>query len=113
MEILLCKPGGNKEGPYTIEQINAGLVQKRFKDTDYWAWYEGLDSWVPLHQVPGVVDGSKTKAAEPPKPARKKEPEPKEQPPQDKGAPDEDTQFISNPASLPRQAPAAEPASGK
>src|SRR5215831_15888101 len=59
MEILLCKPGGNREGPYTIEQINAGLLQKRFKDTDYWAWYEGLESWVPLHQVPGIVDGSK------------------------------------------------------
>ena len=111
MEIHLCKPGGKREGPYTVEQINAGLAQKRFKDTDYWAWYDGLDSWVPLHQIPGVVDASKAVAAavEPAKPAARKEPEPVEQ----KGAPDEDTQFISSPASLPKADSGSKAASGK
>src|SRR5215831_9722192 len=106
MEILLCKPGGNREGPYTIEQINAGLLQKRFKDTDYWAWYEGLESWVPLHQVPGIVDGSKKATPEPPS-GPKKEPQPKQESPADIGVPDEDTQFISSPGSLPKADPAS------
>jgi hypothetical protein len=96
MEILLCKPDGKREGPYTLEQVNAGLVQKRFKDTDYWAWYEGLESWVPLHQVPGIMGASRKGAAEPPKPPQQKVAES----PEDQGAPDEDTQFISSPSSV-------------
>jgi hypothetical protein len=60
MEIHLSKPGGEREGPYTLEQINAGLAQKKYRDTDYWAWYEGLESWVPLHQIPGVVQSMET-----------------------------------------------------
>ena len=58
MEIHLSKPGGQREGPFTLEQINANLAQNKFRDTDYWAWHEGLESWVPLHQVPGVIPAS-------------------------------------------------------
>ena len=54
MQIHLSKPGGQREGPYTVEQINRDLNSKRYRDTDYWAWYEGLEAWVPLHSVPGV-----------------------------------------------------------
>ena len=55
MDIHLAKPGGEREGPFTLEQINASLAERRFRDSDYWAWYDGLDSWVPLHQIPGVI----------------------------------------------------------
>jgi hypothetical protein len=54
MEIHLSKPGGQREGPFTLERINASLAQNKYRDTDYWAWYEGLESWVPLHEIPGV-----------------------------------------------------------
>jgi hypothetical protein len=56
VQIHLSKPGGQREGPYTLEEINASLAQNKYRDTDYWAWYEGLESWVPLHQVPGVIE---------------------------------------------------------
>jgi hypothetical protein len=69
MDIHLAKPGGRREGPYTLEQINASLAEHKYRETDYWAWYEGLESWVPLHQIPGVIDAPKslpeTNVAEP------------------------------------------------
>jgi len=54
MQIHLSKPNGQREGPYTLEQINGDLAAQKYSDTDYWAWYEGLDAWVPLHTVPGI-----------------------------------------------------------
>ncbi len=54
MQIHLCKPGGQREGPYTLEQINADLAANRYSDSDYWAWHEGLSDWVPLHSLPGI-----------------------------------------------------------
>jgi hypothetical protein len=70
MNIHLSKPGGQREGPFTLEQINSDLAARKYHDTDYWAWYEGLNEWVPLHTVPGVspsADSSATatKTAEP------------------------------------------------
>jgi hypothetical protein len=56
MDIHLARPGGEREGPFSLEQINANLASGKFEDSDYWAWYEGLDSWVPLHQIPGIVN---------------------------------------------------------
>lgn len=52
--IYIAKPGGQKQGPYTLEQINRDLASKKISDTDFWAWHEGLPSWMPLHSVPGV-----------------------------------------------------------
>ena len=57
MKIHLSKPGGQREGPFTVEQINADLAAKKYHDTDYWAWHEGLTNWVPLHSVPGIIPG--------------------------------------------------------
>jgi len=55
MNIHLSKPGGQREGPFTVEQINRALAAKKYQDTDYWAWHEGLTEWVPLHSVPGIT----------------------------------------------------------
>lgn len=54
MQIHLSKPGGHREGPFTVDEINRDLAAKKYSDSDYWAWYEGLGSWIPLHSVPGV-----------------------------------------------------------
>src|SRR3954470_20457958 len=54
MQIHLSKPNGHREGPFTVEEINRDLASRKYSDSDYWAWYEGLSSWVPLHSVPGV-----------------------------------------------------------
>ena len=60
MNIHLSKPGGQREGPFTVEQINHALAARKYQDTDYWAWHEGLTEWVPLHSVPGVTPAAKT-----------------------------------------------------
>ena len=54
MQIHLCKPGGQQEGPYALEQIRRDLAANKYRDTDYWAWHEGLPEWVPLYLIPGV-----------------------------------------------------------
>lgn len=60
MQIYLTLPGGQREGPFTIEEINRDLVAKKYRDTDYWAWYSGQTQWVPLHLVPGVIGSDQT-----------------------------------------------------
>lgn len=65
MRIHLSKPNGQREGPFTLEQINSDLASRKYSDTDYWAWYEGLDAWVPLHTVPGITVNAETAAAPP------------------------------------------------
>ncbi len=55
MQIHLCKPGGEREGPYTLEQIKQDLAAKKYSDTDYWAWHESLPDWVPLYALPGIA----------------------------------------------------------
>ena len=81
MEIHLAKPGGEKIGPYTLEQINHDLAANKYRDTDYWAWYEGADAWMPLYAIPGISTTSRSApppppAAEPEEPAPAPEPEP-------------------------------------
>ena len=63
MQIYLTRPGGEREGPYTVEEINRDLAAKRYADTDYWAWFTGQTEWIPLHKVPGVVGSDSTTAA--------------------------------------------------
>ena len=41
---------GQEAGPYTLEQLQAGLQQGSFLGTD-WAWCEGMTTWTPLSQV--------------------------------------------------------------
>jgi hypothetical protein len=73
MQIYLSKPAGQREGPFTVEQINHDLATKKYKDTDYWAWYDGLSAWVPLHAVPGVLAPGRPA---PPRPPETKKPAP-------------------------------------
>ena len=66
MQIHLSKPGGQREGPYTLEQIIQDLAANRYRDTDYWAWHEGLPEWVPLYLLPGIpADADSAPAATP------------------------------------------------
>jgi hypothetical protein len=65
MQIHLATPGGEKQGPYTLEQINRDLAAKKYRDTDYWAWYDGADAWVPLYAVPGISPASEGGASLP------------------------------------------------
>jgi len=53
-KIYLARPGAQKEGPFTLDQINRDLATKKIRDTDYWAWHEGMPTWTPLYSVPGV-----------------------------------------------------------
>jgi hypothetical protein len=85
MNIHLSRPGGQREGPFTLDQINQDLAANKYRDTDYWAWYEGLVEWVPLHQVPGVV--------------RNRAPEPSTEPKQDVTAGDTKRLYREEPAS--------------
>jgi GYF domain 2 len=66
MQIHLSKPGGEREGPFTLEKIKQDLAANKYRDTDYWAWHEGLTEWVPLYAVEGV--SAKAGAAAPPVP---------------------------------------------
>jgi hypothetical protein len=66
--IYLAKPGGQKVGPYTLEQINRDLAAKKYSDADFWAWHEGLPAWLPLHSLPGVVAKAGAAAAPEAKP---------------------------------------------
>jgi len=66
-KIYLAKPGGQREGPYTLEQINHDLATKKYRDEDFWAWHEGLPSWMPLYALPGVsAKAARLEAANPP-----------------------------------------------
>jgi hypothetical protein len=86
MQIYLAKPGGQKEGPFTLDQINNDLAAKKYGGNDYWAWYEGLPSWMPLHSLPGVTGRAvavapaaapqPSQAAEPPKAIQAPPPKP-------------------------------------
>jgi len=85
MNIRLSKPGGRPEGPFSLEQINQDLAAKKYADTDYWAWYEGMTEWVPLHSVPGIISGRSAPQpamaraeTEPARPVTEAEPSPRQ-----------------------------------
>lgn len=96
--IYLAKPGSQKEGPYTLEQINQDLATQKYSDEDFWAWHEGLPSWLPLYSLPGVSA----------KAARVAVPEAEPQPVAPKTEPDAAIEVEVQPT-----APAAEPTASK
>ena len=74
MQIYLSTPGGQREGPYTLEQIVQDLAASKYRDTDYWAWHEGLPEWVPLYLLPGISQDADSAPVSPPVPEPEKEP---------------------------------------
>ncbi len=56
MQVYLCKAGGRREGPYSLEQINSDLAVGKYAAADYWAWHRGLPEWVPLYSLPGILE---------------------------------------------------------
>ena len=61
-QVYLARPGGRREGPYTMEKVRQDLAARSYRDTDYWAWHDGLPAWVPLYAL--LSAGSATAAAE-------------------------------------------------
>lgn len=49
MQIHLVR-GGQREGPFTVDQVRALLAEGRAQPSDL-AWYEGLANWQPLQQI--------------------------------------------------------------
>jgi hypothetical protein len=74
MQIYLSKPGGQREGPYKLEQIVQDLAANKYRDTDYWAWHEGLPEWVPLYLLPGISADAESAPASSPISEPEKEP---------------------------------------
>ena len=55
---------GQDFGPYKVEDINGYLKLGSLLPTDM-AWHEGLPSWIPLFQIPGVQVPAKTQVRAP------------------------------------------------
>jgi len=53
MQIYINRDG-QQFGPFTLEQVNDALAAGQLLATDL-AFYEGLQQWVPLSQVQGVI----------------------------------------------------------
>lgn len=53
MQIHIAR-NGQRLGPYSVEDANTYLKSGALSPFDL-AWYEGLSSWVPLRNVPGVI----------------------------------------------------------
>ena len=62
-EIYLAKPNGQKEGPFTLDQINLALAARKYRSGDYWAWHKGLPEWVPLYDIEGIIKVSSLAAS--------------------------------------------------
>jgi hypothetical protein len=56
MQIHLAKPGGEREGPFSVAQIRQDLRAKKYADSDYWAWHDGLSEWMPLYKLLSLVE---------------------------------------------------------
>ena len=68
VQIYLSKPAGQRQGPYTLAQIRQDLAANKYRDTDYWAWHEGLPEWVPLYNLPGISETGTVAPPAPPAP---------------------------------------------
>ena len=51
MQIYLARPGGDREGPFSFQEILQDLQEGKYRENDFWAWYDGLPEWMPLHEV--------------------------------------------------------------
>ena len=61
--------GGERFGPYSLEEVNAYLANGTLLPTDQ-AWEDGMADWVPIEQIPGVtLAGGSAPPPPPPAPA--------------------------------------------
>jgi len=60
--------GGERYGPHTLEEVNAGLTNGTLLSTDL-AWQDGMANWVPIEQLQGVVIPGGLVSAPSPSPA--------------------------------------------
>lgn len=57
--------GGQRFGPFSVEQINSHLADGTILPTDL-GWTDGMAEWVPVINVPGVTTATAAAAAPPP-----------------------------------------------
>jgi len=57
--------GGERFGPYNLEDVNAYLTNGTLLPTDQ-AWQDGMADWVPITQIPGVTAPGGAAAPPPP-----------------------------------------------
>ncbi len=57
--------GGERFGPYNLEDVNAYLTNGTLLPTDQ-AWQDGMPDWVPITQIPGVTAPGGAAAPPPP-----------------------------------------------
>jgi hypothetical protein len=74
--IYLAKPGGQREGPFTLEQVRQGVAADTYRDTEYWAWADGMSAWVPLYELPGLSRDGVSAAAAAAEPVAQQQKEP-------------------------------------
>ena len=69
MEVHIDR-GGQRFGPYSVEQVNSHLADGTILPTDL-GWTDGMTDWVPVTQVAGVTfaAAAATAAVPPPTPA--------------------------------------------
>ena len=51
---LYISRDGEQNGPYSLKDVNACLKDSTLQPTDL-ACQEGMDEWVPLNEIPGVI----------------------------------------------------------
>jgi hypothetical protein len=52
---IYIQNNGQQIGPHTIDQVNEQLAEGLLQLGDP-AWHEGMDEWIPLSEITGVVD---------------------------------------------------------
>ena len=57
--------GGERYGPYSLEEVNAYLANGTLLPTDQ-AWQDGMAEWVPIGQIPGVTMAGDPPSLQPP-----------------------------------------------
>lgn len=78
--------GGERFGPYSIEDVNAYLASGTLLPTDL-AWHDGMTDWVSIEEIPGVT---MTEGSPPPAPVAEAAANPSEEKAEESEAEDSD-----------------------
>lgn len=54
---IFIQHNGQQTGPFTHQEIQAGVASGLYKTTDL-VWYEGAAGWMPLSQLPLLLNGT-------------------------------------------------------